>query len=209
MRRHMIEDRKLGANAELVRNGAQQRGAVGEWQADFDLDEAGTRARCGIEGRFADRRIAEARDKNFVAGLEIERAQYRVEADGRVLDEDQILMVRADSSRNRCCCLAQLAFELDGHEARWVALDPHAPLRLGGEYGIRRQAEAAMIQMGDCRIQLPFGSQCRAPLPGDRGSNVRIRRLLHDEFHSCQAMHSLQVTVSRMLGADRAGYLSL
>src|SRR6185312_4670840 len=95
-------------------------------------------------------------DEDFIARLEIERAQHGVEAARRILDEDQIRSRGAKRRRDRLHRLAQRRLDLAAKEPGRIALDPRAPAILLLEHPPRRQPEAAVIEIGKTRRERPM-----------------------------------------------------
>ena len=162
-----VDDRehsgRAGRGADL-RDREHERGRRGD-VADRDRlrprpDRRRELVRLGVDELRADElpgsrhgAVLVPRRQHLVAGLEAERADDRIQAGGRVGDEDEIVGARAEKGGQRGARPGSQLVETAGEERDGVALELALQLLIAGEDGRRTGAVAAVVQEGDLRVE--------------------------------------------------------
>ena len=93
---------------------------------------------------------------DLVARRQPQRSQHRVASDGRVLDENQVVLLGPDELGQTRRRAPQRPWQLVDEEPRRLRLHPRLPLALRREHHARGGAERAVIDRQEVGIQPPL-----------------------------------------------------
>ena len=116
--------------------------------------------RSGIEAGV----VLVVRRQDLVAGLELERAEDRVDAGRGVGHERDVVGVGVDQAGKRGARAIEMPFELSVQELDRVALHARAPFGLVLQHGPRARSERAMVEVRDRQARAASSAGSRRSL---------------------------------------------
>jgi hypothetical protein len=195
LRRDVVEDREARARRQRGRHGVggRRRRVALRGPRRRHRDDLGAHRARHEPGRHHDRAVGLVEHDDLVARLQRERAQHRVDAGARVVDEHEVVAARADERADgvrrpaqqrtrRTGLVRRHAHQLAKQEAGRLRLDAALPGVLRLQHHARRRAHGAVVQVGDLGIQPPVaeegaaeGGHGRVGLRAGRGARLSRR----------------------------------
>jgi hypothetical protein len=151
----MVEDCDAGVVADFLEDGVDDFVGGAQWERQIHYDDCCSAALGDGAGGVVAGIVAVTCDEDFVAGLELARAQDGVDARGGVGEEDEILGFGADEGGE---CLAggvEERLKAPDHELDGAGLEFVPEFLLVTEDGAGAGAEGAVVEEGNLRVEGP------------------------------------------------------